>query len=125
MAAYVNQSIPEAPQRRLADRLAVQQERGEESLAVQQQDLKRMAEFLSSINLSKGPHWMYALKTFPRPTGSATHVVITEYDLPKPTRQPHDVIVDSDGTVTTASGSRSWESSTRQPDKQQNTQHPF
>ncbi len=24
-------------------------------------------------------------------------MIITEYDLPKPTRQPHDVIVDSDG----------------------------
>jgi len=97
MAGYVNQSIPEAPQRRLADRLAVQQERGEESLATQHQDLLRMGGFLSSINLSKGPHWTYKLKTFPRPTSRATHVIITEYDLPKLTRQPHDVIIDSDG----------------------------
>jgi virginiamycin B lyase len=97
MAKYVNQSIPEAPQLRLADRLAVQQEQGEESLSVQLQDLRRMGDFLSSINLSTGPHWTYSLKTFPRPTGRATHVIITEYDLPKPTRQPHDVIVDADG----------------------------
>jgi virginiamycin B lyase len=98
MASYVNQSIPEAPQSRLADRLAVQQERGEEGgQSRQQQARQRMAEFLSSINLSKAETWSYPLKTFPRPTGRATHVIITEYDLPKPTRQPHDVIVDSDG----------------------------
>jgi streptogramin lyase len=100
MASYVNQSIPEAPQSRLADRLAVQQERGEEGgQSRQQQNRQRMAEFLSSINLSKADTWNYPLKTFARPTGRATHVIITEYDLPKPTRQPHDVMVDSDGTA--------------------------
>src|ERR1700730_12603303 len=98
MASYVNQSIPEAPQTRLADRLAVQQERGEEGgQSRQQQARQKMGEFLSSINLSKESTWTYPLKTFPRPTGRATHVIITEYDLPKPTRQPHDVMVDSDG----------------------------
>ena len=99
MAGYVNESIPERPQKRLADRLAVQQQHGEESLSVQHQDLLTMGEFLASINLSKGSHWNYRLKTFPRPKGRATHVIITEYDLPKPTRQPHDVIMDSDGMV--------------------------
>ena len=98
MADYVNQSIPEAPQTRLAQRLANQQEVGEEGGQTrQEQGLRRMAQFLSSINLSKGPEWTYPLKTFPRPSGRATRVIITEYDLPKPTRQPHDVIVDSDG----------------------------
>jgi virginiamycin B lyase len=98
MASYVNESIPEAPQTRLAERLANQQEVGEEGGQTrQQQNLQRMAQFLSSINLSKGPEWTYPLKTFPRPKGRATRVIITEYDLPKPTRQPHDVIVDSDG----------------------------
>jgi virginiamycin B lyase len=98
MASYVNQSIPEAPQTRLAERLANQQERGEEGGQTRQQEnQRRMAEFLSSINLSKGPEWTYPLRTFPRPKGRATHVIITEYDLPKPTRQPHDVMVDSDG----------------------------
>src|SRR6267378_4752014 len=98
MASYVNQSIPEVPQTRLADRLAVQQQRGEEGGQSRQlQARQKMAEFLSSINLSAESTWSYPLKTFPRPTGRATHVIITEYDLPKPTRQPHDVIVDSDG----------------------------
>ena len=82
MASFVNQSIPEAPQVRLAERLANQQEVGEEGgQSKQQQSRRRMAEFLSSINLSKGPTWSYPLKTFPRPTGRATRVVITEYDL--------------------------------------------
>src|SRR6202158_5794663 len=98
MASYVNQSIPEAPQTRVSDRLAVQQERGEEGgQSRQMQARQKMAEFLSSINLSKESTWTYPLKTFARPTGRATRVMITEYDLPKPTRQPHDVIVDSDG----------------------------
>ena len=98
MAGYVNQSIPERPQVRLAERLANQQEVGEEGGQVrQQQNLQKMAQFLAGINLSKGPEWSYPLKTFARPKGRATHVIITEYDLPKPTRQPHDVIVDADG----------------------------
>jgi virginiamycin B lyase len=98
MASYVNESIPEAPQVRLAERLATQQDVGEEGGQTRQaQARQKMGEFLASINLSKGQTWSYPLKTFARPTGRATHVIITEYDLPKPTRQPHDVMVDSDG----------------------------
>src|SRR5581483_4953142 len=40
------------------------------------------AEFFASINLSSGAR-TYPLKTLPRPKGKATHVVITEYDLPR------------------------------------------
>ena len=61
--------------------------------------MRSAAEWLASINLSKGPERSYALKTLPRPTGRATHVVITEYDLPRKTIEPHDVMVDSDGMV--------------------------
>ena len=32
------------------------------------------------INLSKTEDWDYKLQTLPRPTGRATHVIITEYD---------------------------------------------
>jgi streptogramin lyase len=39
------------------------------------------------------------LKTLPRPTGRATRVIVTEYDLPRKTIEPHDVIVDSEGMV--------------------------
>jgi virginiamycin B lyase len=57
------------------------------------------AKWLASVNLSEGSTWKYPLKTFPRPTGRATHVVITEYTLPREEIQPHDVIVDAKGTV--------------------------
>ena len=101
MASYVNQSTPIAPQKRLADRLAVQLvKHGSENQLTQQKDtLQKQAEFLASINLSAGTEWSFPLKTFPRPSGRATRVIITEYDLPARTRQPHDVIVDSDGMV--------------------------
>jgi virginiamycin B lyase len=60
---------------------------------------RTQAEFLSTINLSSGPQLKYSLKTFPRPRGRATHVVITEYDLPRPETEPHDVVVDPEGMV--------------------------
>jgi streptogramin lyase len=100
MASHVNQSTPMVPQRRLADRLAVQLvNHGEDQLTRQKETLQKQAQFLSSINLSAGTTWEYPLKTFPRPTGRATRAIITEYDLPARTRQPHDVILDSDGMV--------------------------
>src|SRR5207237_194518 len=37
------------------------------------------------------------LKTYPRPKGRATRVIYTEYDLPRETISPHDVIVDAQG----------------------------
>jgi virginiamycin B lyase len=57
------------------------------------------AQYLSSINLSSRPKWNFELKTLPRPTGADTKVIITEYDLPKPDRQPHDVVVDAEGML--------------------------
>ena len=35
----------------------------------------------------------------PRPAGRATRVIVTEYDLPRLTTEPHDVIVDAQGAV--------------------------
>src|SRR5215475_2267066 len=55
------------------------------------------AEFLASINLSEHTTWNYPLKTLPRPSGRATEVIITEYDLPRETIEPHDVVLDADG----------------------------
>ena len=59
------------------------------------------ASYLASINLSEHPDGdrPYELRTLPRPTGRATQVIITEYDLPRPEFQPHDASVDSDGMV--------------------------
>ena len=56
------------------------------------------AEYLASINRSEGP-LKYQLTTQPRVTGAGTRVVITEYDLPREDTQPHDVLVEADGTV--------------------------
>jgi len=91
MATYANQSVPTRPQKRLAERLL--EERGESRTKAQEE----RAEFLASINLSETASWDYALKTMPRPTGAATRVIITEYDLPRSSIEPHDVIIGKDG----------------------------
>jgi virginiamycin B lyase len=93
MAGYVNQSTPLHPQLRLGERDTALV--GEEQTRVQ----RTQAEWLSTINLSSSSTWEFSLKTLPRPTGKATRVVITEYDLPRPTIEPHDVIVDAEGIV--------------------------
>jgi virginiamycin B lyase len=91
MQGYVNQSMPIAPQLRQGERRM--EERGDQRVQV----YRAMADFLAGINQSSGPRWSYALKTLPRPKGRATRVVITEYDLPRATIQPHDVLLDADG----------------------------
>ena len=66
---------------------------------VQQSRTQATAEYLASINLSAGSRWSYPLKTLPRPTGKATRVIITEYDLPRPETLPHDAAADADGMI--------------------------
>jgi virginiamycin B lyase len=85
MARYANQSMPIHPQVRQAERLL--EERGDQRKQAQ----LATAKFLASINLSESDTWKYELKTLPRPKGRATHVIITEYDLPRSTAEPHDV----------------------------------
>ncbi len=60
---------------------------------------KAAAEWLATVNLRNGGTHDYRFRTLPRPTGRATRMVVTEYDLPRTTIEPHDVIVDSDGMV--------------------------
>jgi streptogramin lyase len=91
MTTYANQSVPTRPQKRKAERLL--EERGDNRNKAQED----RAEFLASINLSETETWDYELKTLPRPTGAATQVIITEYDLPRNSIEPHDVIVGKDG----------------------------
>jgi virginiamycin B lyase len=93
MATYANQSVPTRPQKRLAERLL--EERGDQRNTAQEE----RAKYLASINLGETGTWNYPLKTLPRPTGRATKVIITEYDLPRHEIEPHDVIVGADGTV--------------------------
>jgi virginiamycin B lyase len=60
---------------------------------------QKFAEYLAGINLSARSEHSFELKSFPRPTGRATKVIVTEYDLPRNEIQPHDVIVDPNGVV--------------------------
>jgi streptogramin lyase len=57
------------------------------------------AKYLSTINLSSTSEWKYELKMSPRPTGRATRVIVTEYDLPDAGRLPHDADLDDKGNV--------------------------
>lgn len=57
------------------------------------------AGYLAALNLSAKPVHGFEFKITPRPTGRATRVIVTEYDLPRKEIQPHDVIVDPDGGV--------------------------
>ena len=60
---------------------------------------RKVGEYLATVNLSKTTRWDYALKTLPRPTGRATRVIVTEYEMPRPTIAPHDVRTDADGFI--------------------------
>ena len=91
MATYTNSSFPLHVQKRPARWLLAP--RGE----ALQQSRQRFAQYLSTINLSSSSTWSYPLKTFPRPEGKDTQVIVTEYDLPRAVIEPHDVIVDSQG----------------------------
>jgi len=86
MGSYAPGTTPLEPWRRRDVRADISPER-----------LRPRAEYLALINLSRSLQWEYALKTLPRLKGRSTRVVITEYDLPRPTAMPHDVILDPDG----------------------------
>lgn len=60
---------------------------------------RKMADYLATINLSAVDQWPYELKTLPRPKGRDTRAIVTEYDMVRPTTEPHDVLVDKDGNV--------------------------
>jgi virginiamycin B lyase len=89
MASYAPGTTPHEPHKRLDGR----------SMDVPTDRLRPRAEYIASINLSQQETWAYPLKMLPRLTGRSTRVVITEYDLPRPTAMPHDVILDQDGTA--------------------------
>jgi streptogramin lyase len=96
MSHYSAASSLLIPQPLVADRVANQ---GEFALERRRNAIRKQSEYLASVTMTAADTWNFPLKTFHRPTGRATHAVITEYDLPEPTRMPHDVIVTPDGTV--------------------------
>jgi virginiamycin B lyase len=91
MAGYYPGSTPLQPQRLVGDARREGLLRGA--------NVKATAEWLASVNLSSSQTWEYPLKTLARPKGKATRVIVTEYDLPRQTIEPHDVVVDADGAV--------------------------
>jgi streptogramin lyase len=86
MAAYAPGSNPLKPQRRVDQIDPINPDR-----------FRKQAEWLAAVNLNSVSKWEYALNTLPRPTGRATRVIITEYDLPRKVAMPHDVILDPSG----------------------------
>jgi virginiamycin B lyase len=87
MTGYANNTIAARPQRRPAE------------VEFPEDRARKVAEYLATVNLSRSGSWPYKLQTLPRPTGAATRMVITEYDLPRKTIAPHDVRTDADGFV--------------------------
>jgi virginiamycin B lyase len=87
MANFANNSTTVRPQPRMVER------------PVPDDRARKVAEYLSTVNLSKTDHWDYALKPLPRPKGRATRIIITEYDMPRPTIAPHDVRTDANGFI--------------------------
>jgi streptogramin lyase len=81
MRGYAQVSQPAKPQPRI-----------DQSRAADPERFRKLAAYLASINLNQAPRWEYPLKTMPRVTDRGTHVVMTEYDLPRPTIEPHDVV---------------------------------
>jgi streptogramin lyase len=90
MSGYYPGSTPARPQRLHGD-FTRDRSHGE--------DMQKTTAWLASINLSRQSTWAWPLKTLPRLTGRSTRVVITEYDLPDPLAQPHDVVLDHGGNV--------------------------
>jgi streptogramin lyase len=90
MKGYSQTSQPIKPQRSPDSEIA---------RSVRPEDYRSLANYLATVNRSSASNWEYSFKTLPRPTGRATRVIITEYDLPRPTIMPHDVIVDELGAA--------------------------
>jgi virginiamycin B lyase len=58
-----------------------------------------LAAYLASVNQSGGKSLPKEFKTLPRPTGKATRVIITQYDMPRKDTVAHDSDVDSQGRL--------------------------
>jgi virginiamycin B lyase len=87
MANFANNSTTTHPQPRMVER------------PVPDDRARKVAEYLSTVNLSKTDRWEYPLKALPRPKGRATRVIVTEYDMPRETIAPHDVRTDAQGFI--------------------------
>ena len=89
MAGMASQAFPVLVQKRIIERDQARTFGG----------LDRLAGFLSRVNLSSTPEFKFELKAAPRPKGADTRVIITTYDLPRKSMQPHDAVKGDDGFV--------------------------
>ena len=89
MAAMASQAFPVQVQKRAEARDQARTFGG----------VDRLANYISSINLSAQQDYQYQLKGAARPHGKDTHVIITSYDLPRKSMQPHDSVKGPDGFV--------------------------
>ena len=91
MAGFANQASDLEPQRKLGIPQSIAAHWGEGKAT--------LATFMAANNESATGKLRYPLETLPRPTGRGTDVIYTVYALPRPSIQPHDVVVDSSGTA--------------------------
>jgi virginiamycin B lyase len=91
MAGFANQASDLEPQRKLKLPASIAAHWGGGKATLR--------KFMASINEGKTGKLAYALKTLPRPRGRGTEVIYTVYALPRPSIQPHDVVVDHAGRV--------------------------
>jgi virginiamycin B lyase len=91
MGRYAPESVPTRPQLLLAGGPRSERPRVPANM------MDAAAEFLVNANVSNPDSEGFNFKTLPRPKGRSTHVIVTEYDLPRKEALPHDVIVDADG----------------------------
>ena len=91
MGRYAPESVPTRPQLLLAG--GPRSERPRVPAAM----MDAASEYLANANVNNPDSEGFTFKTLPRPKGRATHVIVTEYDLPRKEALPHDVIVDADG----------------------------
>lgn len=89
MADFSSQAFPVLVQKRIVQRNQARTFGG----------LDRLANYIAKVNLSSGPEHAYKLQAFARPKGKDTKVIITSYDLPRKSMQPHDAVKGDDGYV--------------------------
>jgi streptogramin lyase len=91
MGRYAPESVPTRPQLLLAGGPRSERPRVPANM------MDAAANFLSGASINNPDNEGFNFKTLPRPKGKSTHVIVTEYDLPRKEALPHDVIVDADG----------------------------
>jgi virginiamycin B lyase len=91
MGRYAPESVPARPQLLLAGGPRSERPRVPANM------MDAAAGFLVNASVNNPDSEGFNFKRLPRPKGRATHVIVTEYDLPRKEALPHDVIVDADG----------------------------